>query len=114
MTPEQLEHSKKLAAQNNFKNVTFVEGYIESFPFGDDEFDVVISNGVINLSPDKNRVFSEISRVLKKGGRMAISDIVTEVNLPENITCDATLWAACIGGTECRRIISLHVLKMLV
>lgn len=98
MTPEQLEHAETLAAENNFTNVTFTKGYIESLPFRDEEFDVVISNGVINLSADKAKVFSEISRVLKRGGRMAISDIVTEIQLPENITCDATLWAACIGG----------------
>jgi ubiquinone/menaquinone biosynthesis C-methylase UbiE len=58
----------------------------------------VISNGVINLAPDKPQVFREAARLLKPGGRLAISDIVTEVQLPESIVCDSTLWAACIGG----------------
>jgi SAM-dependent methyltransferase len=60
--------------------------------------DVVISNGVINLAPDKAKVFAEAARLLKRGGRLALSDIVTEVQLPETIVCNSTLWAACIGG----------------
>jgi len=58
----------------------------------------VISNGVINLATDKSKVFGEAARLLKSGGRFAISDIVTEVQLPESIVCNSTLWAACIGG----------------
>jgi len=58
----------------------------------------VISNGVINLATDKSEVFREAVRLLKSGGRFAISDIVTEVQLPESIVCNSTLWAACIGG----------------
>ena len=58
----------------------------------------MISNGVINLAPDKAAVFREAARLLKAGGRLALSDIVTDVKLPEGITCNATLWAACIGG----------------
>ncbi len=58
----------------------------------------MISNGVINLSAEKDKVLSEIARVLKPGGRMAIADIVTEKQLTENIVCDTSLWAACIGG----------------
>ncbi len=65
---------------------------------GVDMIDVVISNGVINLATDKSKVFSEAARLLKSGGRLAISDIVTEVQLPETIVCNSTLWAACIGG----------------
>src|SRR5262247_586675 len=60
--------------------------------------DVVISNGVINLAPDKASVFREAARLLKSGGRVAIADIVTDAQLPETITCNADLWAACIGG----------------
>src|SRR5260370_40258303 len=56
------------------------------------------ANGVINLAPDKSKVFREAARLLKPGGRLAISDIVTEVQLPETIVCNSTLWAACIGG----------------
>jgi len=59
---------------------------------------VVISNGVINLATDKSKVFREAGRLLKSGGRFAISDIVTELQLPESIACNSTLWAACIGG----------------
>ena len=58
----------------------------------------MISNGVINLATDKSKVFAEAGRLLKSGGRFAISDIVTEVQLPESIVCNSTLWAACIGG----------------
>jgi SAM-dependent methyltransferase len=60
--------------------------------------DAVISNGVINLSPDKAAVFREAARLLRRGGRVALADIVTDVPLPETVTCNATLWAACIGG----------------
>jgi len=95
-----LNKSTGLAARFGIENVTFVKGYIENLPFHDSEFDVVISNGVINLSPEKEKIFNEISRVLKKGGRLAISDIVTESQLPENVTCNASLWAACIGGAS--------------
>lgn len=98
MTDEQLEKAKDLAVKNRFENVTFVKGYIEHLPFANASFDIVISNGVINLSSEKEKVFSEVSRVLKPKGRMAIADIVTEKQLPETITCDSTLWASCIGG----------------
>ena len=64
----------------------------------DGAFDALISNGVINLVPDKRRVFKEAARLLRAGGRLAIADIVTEAQLPDGITCNATLWAACIGG----------------
>jgi arsenite methyltransferase len=64
----------------------------------DESFDSVISNGVINLSADKPQVFREAARVLRRGGRLALSDIVTEVPLPKSVVCNATLWAACIGG----------------
>ncbi len=98
MTDEQLKKSQELASQYGFSNVSFVKSYIEELPFGNSEFDVVISNGVINLSAEKARVFQQITKVLKKGGRMAISDIVTESQMPASITCNSTLWAACIGG----------------
>ncbi len=98
MTDEQLEKATRLAVESKFENVKFTKGYLEELPFADASFDVVISNGVINLCPDKAKVFAEVARVLKPKGRMAIADIVTEHQLPENITCDSTLWASCIGG----------------
>jgi arsenite methyltransferase len=98
MTDEQLEKATRLAVDGKFENVTFVKGYIEQLPFADASFDAVISNGVINLSAEKEKVFSEISRVLKPKGRMVIADIVSEKQLPENISCNSTLWASCIGG----------------
>jgi len=98
MTKEQLEKSSKLRDEGGFNQVTFQESYIEKTPIMANSIDAVISNGVINLSSEKNKVFQEIARVLKTGGRLVISDIVTEIKLPENISCNATLWAACIGG----------------
>ena len=100
MTDQQLEKSERLRKENNVENVSFHRGYIEKLPFADSSFDVVISNGVINLCPDKERVFAEIARVLKPKGRMVIADIVTEKQLPENVVCNSTLWAACIGGAS--------------
>ncbi len=98
MTDEQRIKAERLRDRDGFANVTYVKGYIEDVPYEDASVDAVISNGVINLSADKRKVFQEIVRVLKSGGRLAISDIVTEIQLAEGITCDATLWAACIGG----------------
>ncbi len=98
MTDEQRAKAERLRDRDGFGNLTYRKGYIEDVPCEDETVDVVISNGVINLSADKDQVFREIARILKPGGRLAISDIVTESQLPEGITCDATLWAACIGG----------------
>jgi predicted peroxiredoxin len=74
------------------------KGYIDRTSCADASADVVISNGVINLAPDKASVFREAARLLKPGGRLAIADIVTDAQLPETVTCNADLWAACIGG----------------
>ena len=98
MTDEQRAKAERLRDRDGFRNVTYMKGYIEKIPVPDASIDVVISNGVINLAPDKAKVFSEAVRLLKPGGRLAISDIVTEVQLPESIVCNSTLWAACIGG----------------
>jgi ubiquinone/menaquinone biosynthesis C-methylase UbiE len=97
-TAEQLGKARQLAGREGFDQVEFREGRIESLPFDDDTVDCVISNGVINLSPEKQRVFAEVARVLRPGGRMAIADIVSEQQLKESIVCDASLWASCIGG----------------
>jgi arsenite methyltransferase len=98
MTDEQRAKAERLRDRDGFQNVTYVKGYIEDAPLPDGIADVVISNGVINLATDKSKVFREAARLLKSGGRFAISDIVTEVQLPETIVCNSTLWAACIGG----------------
>jgi ubiquinone/menaquinone biosynthesis C-methylase UbiE len=98
MTNSQLEKAGKLRDDAGLSNISFKKGFIEEPPFQDESFDVVISNGVINLSYDKPRVFKEVSRMLKPRGRLAISDIVTEKEMPLQITCDADLWASCIGG----------------
>jgi ubiquinone/menaquinone biosynthesis C-methylase UbiE len=98
MTDEQRAKAVRLRDRDGFLNVTYVKGYIEEAPLPDAVADVVISNGVINLATDKSKVFREAARLLKSGGRFAISDIVTEVQLPETIVCNSTLWAACIGG----------------
>lgn len=98
MTYEQVNKSEMLKYQQGFDQVIFRNAHIEELPIVSGTMDVVISNGVINLSSQKSKVFKEAARILKKGGRLAISDIVTELALPESITCNATLWAACIGG----------------
>ncbi len=98
MTPEQLAKASRLAVDADILNVSFEDGYIESLPFDDASFDLVVSNGVINLSAKKSAVFAEAHRVLKSSGRLAISDIISEQHMPESITTDEDLWAACIGG----------------
>jgi arsenite methyltransferase len=97
-TDAQLETAGQLAEQHGFANVGFVEASIDRLPFDDGSFDVVISNGVINLSPVKQRVFSEAARVLRPGGRLAIADIVSASPLKEPTRRNTELWAACIAG----------------
>lgn len=97
-TREQLEKARSLAEAAGVGQLTLREGRIESLPVEDASADCVISNGVINLSPEKQRVFAEVARVLRPGGRMAIADIVSEQQMNESIVCDADLWASCIGG----------------
>jgi arsenite methyltransferase len=98
MTEAQLAKARRLATEHGFAQAAFLEAHIEQLPLEERSADVVISNGVINLSPDKTKVFAEAARVLRPGGRLAIADIVTATQLPEGVTCDAALWAACIGG----------------
>jgi arsenite methyltransferase len=98
MTDEQRAKAERLRNRDGFRNVTYLKGYIEAVPLPDASADVVISNGVINLATDKRKVFDEAARLLKPGGRLVLADIVTEVQLSENIVCNSTLWAACIGG----------------
>jgi arsenite methyltransferase len=98
MTDEQLAKARSLAEQAAIENVEFRKGQIEDVAVDPGSVDCVISNGVINLSPDKAAVFAAAAAALRPGGRLAIADIVTATQLPEGVTCDASLWAACIGG----------------
>lgn len=98
MTDEQLDKARRLAKGGRFQNATFRRAYIESTGLQAGCCDAVISNGVINLAADKAAVFREIARILKPHGRLSLADIVTDIQLPDGISCDATLWAACIGG----------------
>ncbi len=95
MTPEMLERARRNVAGHG--NVEVRQGYIEELPVEDSSVDWVISNCVINLSPDKPRVFREIARVLKPGGRMRVSDIVAQ-DLPEEVRRDPALYCSCIAG----------------
>lgn len=102
MTAAQLAKATRLAAEAGLSNVDFREGHIEHPAVADASVDCVISNGVINLSPNKPTVFANAAKALRPGGRLAIADIVTAVHLPAGVTCDASLWAACIGGAAQR------------
>ena len=97
MTQEMLSRARETAAQQ-WPNVEFRLGEIENLPIGDNAVDVVISNCVVNLSPDKPRVYEEVYRVLRPGGRVRISDVLALQPLPEALRNDLTTLAACIGG----------------
>lgn len=98
MTPEMIDRARAAAAKGSYTNTEFRLGEIENLPLADGVADVVISNCVINLSPDKRRVFREAFRVLKPGGRMMISDIVLRGELPEQARQSIELWAGCVAG----------------
>lgn len=97
-TDEMLHKARKNAAGMEYENVVFVKGDIEEMPLPDNEFDVVVSNCVLNLVPDKNRAFSEIMRILKPHGHFCVSDVVTRGNLPKNLHKDAEMYAGCVSG----------------
>lgn len=97
MTPEMLEHARASAGRLAIGNVEFREGYLEALPVEADTIDVVISNCVINLSPDKSQVFREIFRVLKPDGRIAVSDIVSNGPLSPDLLGTES-WSACVAG----------------
>jgi ubiquinone/menaquinone biosynthesis C-methylase UbiE len=101
-TAEQLAKARRLAGDAGVDHVEFREGRIENLPVDDASVDCVISNGVINLSPDKGRVFHEAARVLRPGGRLAIADIVSETPFTDSIVRDTDLWASCIAGAAHR------------
>ena len=98
MTPEMLERARTAAKKLGAKNVEFRKGLLEDMPVDDNCVDVIISNCVINLSPDKAKVFSEMYRALKLGGRVSVSDVVTNGILPESVQNDMTAWGGCVAG----------------
>jgi arsenite methyltransferase len=102
MTPEMLQRARENAAKHGIENVEFRQGDIESMPVDDADVDVVISNCVINLVPDKRRVYSEMQRVLRPGGRFIVSDMVTYGRVPESVRKDLELWAGCVAGAPDR------------
>jgi len=98
MTPEMIERAQGSAKRMDIQNVEFRQGYIEEMPVESDSVDVIISNCVINLSPDKSKVFREAFRVLRAGGKLAVSDIVTDGPLPDSIKQSLSAWAGCVAG----------------
>ncbi len=98
MTPEMIERAQDNAKRVNATNVEFRQGYLEELPVDSNTVDVIISNCVINLSPDKAKVFTEAFRVLAPGGKLAVSDIVTDGPLPEPIKISLSAWAGCVAG----------------
>jgi len=100
MTPEMINKANENAKKRNFTNVEFKLGEIENLPLENDTVDVIISNCVINLSPDKSKVYDEAFRVLKNGGRLAVSDIVSKQPMTEEMKQDSESYCACISGAS--------------
>jgi len=98
MTPEMIERATSSATRLNLNNVEFRPGYLEDLPVESNSVDVIISNCVINLSPDKSKVFAEAFRVLSPGGKLAVSDIVTDGPLPDAVKQSLSAWAGCVAG----------------
>jgi arsenite methyltransferase len=102
MTDEMLELARTNAAEAGVENVEFLKGYIEDIPLEDSSVDVVISNCVINLAADKRRVLAETARVLKPGGRFAVSDVIADPDMDEATRADMQQWTGCIAGALTR------------
>jgi len=98
MNEAMIKRAREAAEKYGYNNVEFRLGEIEALPVNDSTVDAIISNCVINLSTDKPRVFRESYRVMKSGGRITVSDIVTNGELPESLKKDLNAWASCIGG----------------
>jgi SAM-dependent methyltransferase len=102
MTDAMLEKARENARKAGFDNVEFRKGIIEELPVEDESVDVILSNCVINLSPEKHRVFAEAYRVLKPGGRLMVSDVVLEQALPEKVLWSVDAYIGCVGGASLR------------
>jgi len=100
MTPDMIKLARKNAEKSGYTNIDFRLGEIEHLPVADESVDVIISNCVINLSLDKEKVFKETYRVLKPGGRLSISDVVATAELPEDVRNDLMMMAGCVAGAE--------------
>jgi len=100
MTPTMISKARANAEKGNYTNVEFRLGEIEHLPLADKSVDVMISNCVINLSPEKQQVFNDTFRVLKPGGRIAVSDVMASDQLPEKIKNDVALYASCVSGAS--------------
>ncbi len=100
MTPEMVSRARGAAQEAGHSQVEFRLGEIENLPLGDGDVDVIISNCVINLSPDKQRVYDECYRVLRPGGRVVFSDVVEIAEMPEQMRADALLTSCCVGGAK--------------
>ena len=108
LTPEMIERASSSAKRLNIQNVEFRQGYLEDLPVESNTVDVIISNCVINLAPDKSRVFAEAFRVLKPGAKLAVSDIVTDGPLPDAVKKSLSAWAGCVAGAvEVKEYISM-------
>lgn len=109
MTDEMLELARRNASDAGVENVEFVKGYLEEMPLADASIDVVISNCVINLSGDKQKVIAEAARVLRPGGRFAVSDVIADADMDDQTRADMVAWTGCIAGAlterEFRRVL---------
>jgi ubiquinone/menaquinone biosynthesis C-methylase UbiE len=103
MTDEMLELARGNAREAGIGNTEFIKGYIEELPLPDASVDVIISNCVINLSADKQRVIAEAARVLRPGGRLAVSDVIADEDMDEKTRGDMAAWTGCIAGALTRR-----------